>query len=185
MTEAMQEPDVQEITPGKGKAKKRMVLFRASDAPPPPYEIPLEGLTEVDHAHIGKMMELGAAVPGEEIRVVFEEPGEDGMSLTYVWFKSGYVLPRHSHNADCLYYILAGEIHMGSQVLKKGEGFFIPSDGAYTYEAGPEGTEVLEFRNSKRFNLVMHNNDAAHWDRMISARLKGAEKWPSETAPSV
>jgi hypothetical protein len=28
-----------------------------------------------------------------------------GMSLTTAWFKSGYSLPLHTHNADCLYYI--------------------------------------------------------------------------------
>ena len=32
------------------------------------------------------------------------------MHVSYIWFKSGYVLPPHSHDGDCLYYILAGSL---------------------------------------------------------------------------
>jgi hypothetical protein len=42
------------------------------------------------------------------------------MSLCWAWFKSGYVLPRHSHNADCLYYVLGGSLRLGSVWLKAG-----------------------------------------------------------------
>jgi hypothetical protein len=37
---------------------------------------------------------------GHDLKLLFATPG---FSLSYVWFKSGFPLPRHSHNVDCLY----------------------------------------------------------------------------------
>jgi quercetin dioxygenase-like cupin family protein len=120
---------------------------------------------------------------GAKAMLLFKEPGEEGLSLAYAWFKSGYILPRHSHNADCLYYVLAGELHMGSQRLLKGDGVFIPANSAYTYEAGPQGVEVLEFRNATRFHLMFHGNDEAHWDRIANVLRNNCPKWENELPP--
>src|SRR5262245_27083896 len=79
---------------------------------------------------------------GQRVRMAYSRPG---MSLTHVWFKSGYPLPLHSHTGDCLYFILAGSIRVGKDELGPGDGFFVASDVPYTYETGPNGAEVLEF----------------------------------------
>ena len=42
---------------------------------------------------------------------------------------------------------------MGSQVLEAGDGFFVPSDAPYAYEAGSEGVVVLEFRTATSFGM--------------------------------
>ena len=120
----------------------------------------------------------------DNTRCLFREPGEGGMSLVYAWFKSGFILPKHSHDADCLYYVIDGSLTMGTQTLGKGDGIFIPADQAYTYEVGPEGVEVLEFRTANKFHIHFKGNDEAHLERMTQATRNGAETWPSEPAPS-
>jgi len=46
---------------------------------------------------------------------------------SYVWFKSGYPLPIHSHDIDCFYQIFAGSMRVGSEELGKGDGVMIPA----------------------------------------------------------
>lgn len=165
---------------------RRMAFFSAADARELDAEtMPREG---IDDKVLGALASLAASDYseglGERTRVLFSEPGETGMSLVHVWFKSGYVLPFHSHNVDCLYYVLGGELHIGSRVLRQGEGFFIPADQAYGYEAGPEGVEVLEFRNATRFNLQFKDNSEARWQRMVDTCSERAATWVGETPPS-
>lgn len=57
------------------------------------------GLTPVITDGIERATAEGAD-DGQEVRLLFSTPG---MSLTYAWFKSGFPLPLHSHDADCLY----------------------------------------------------------------------------------
>ena len=122
--------------------------------------------------------------PGADVRCLFREgEDDDGLSLVYCWFKSGVILPQHSHNADCLYYIIGGELKMGSRVLKKGEGFFVPADTHYSYEAGPEGVEVLEFRNASRFDVQYRAGSGRHWDRIIDSLSRNAVNWREESIP--
>jgi quercetin dioxygenase-like cupin family protein len=87
--------------------------------------------------------------------VLFRGEGDDGFSLVRVWFAPHYVLPRHTHEADCLYYVAEGSLTMGSQVLDAGDGFFVPAGAPYGYEAGPEGATVLEFRTRTSFDMKL------------------------------
>jgi hypothetical protein len=89
-----------------------------------------------------------AIAPGSAVTPLFAQGGADGMSLVHAWFGPNFPLFRHSHPkfGDCLYYVVAGEIIMGSRVLKAGDGFFVPNGAPYKYTAGPNGVEVLEFR---------------------------------------
>lgn len=147
-------------------------------------EMPMEGIDESVMAGFAKLMATGAADgSGEKVQCLFREPRDDGLSLCYAWFKSGYVLPRHSHNADCLYYVIAGSIELGRQTLGKGDGFFVPSDAPYSYVVGPEGAEVLEFRNAARFNILFRNNDDAHWEKIARAYREHGPNWKDETVP--
>ncbi len=95
---------------------------------------------------IGEMAR--AIAPGSVVTPLFFQQGADGMSLVHAWFGPHFPLFRHSHpkHGDCLYYVVSGQIVMGSRVLRAGDGFFVPNGMPYKYRAGPEGVEVLEFR---------------------------------------
>ena len=165
-------------------SKKRLTIFRGSDATPLGPEVmvtaPMDGAMQARLARLA-----GAGVKaglGEKNLVLFREPGEQGMSLVYVWFKSGYPLPPHSHDVDCLYYVLAGELLIGGQTLQPGDGMFVPAGTGYTYEAGANGVEVLEFRNATRFNIALKGTDQL-WDNITAVFRSRAAAWQAETIP--
>lgn len=168
-------------------ARKRLTIFRSQEATPVQDHMPVLG---VDAGVISGIEILNRANPtqdpnnGAKTVMLFLEPGETGMSLAYIWFKSGYILPRHTHDTDCLYYVLAGELHLGSRVLQKGDGMFIPANAGYTYQAGPHGVEVLEFRNATRFNFFFKNNTEEHWRRIAEVLKNNSEQWRNEPPPS-
>lgn len=165
-------------------ARKRLQIFHAQDARPLGEDrMPTVGMDEAKQADLARAMGEITPGAGERATVLFSEPGEHGMSLVYGWFKSGYPLPPHSHDSDCLYYVLAGELRIGAHVLRKGDGMFIPGGHGYAYEAGPEGVEVLEFRNATRFNIDLSAAGTAHWERMAAAYRDRAGAWASETIP--
>lgn len=162
--------------------RKRIAFFKGAEAEPLGEDrMPTEGLTPSVLAGVAKLMAATKPGLGEEATVLFAEPGETGMSLVRGWFKSGYILPAHSHKHDCLYYVLAGELRMGAHVVKAGDGFFLPSNTAYTYEAGPEGVEVLEFRSATRFNIELKEASADKWDQLAENYRAHTETWEAET----
>jgi quercetin dioxygenase-like cupin family protein len=168
------------------KTRKRMTIYRGSEARDIQEHMSTIGIDASVEAGLGKLAQAAGTYPmdsGARALLLFSEPGEQGMSLSHVWFKSGYVLPRHSHNADCLYYVLGGELVMGTQTLRKGDGIFIPADAGYTYEAGPQGVEVLEFRNATRFHFMFQGNDEAHWERVANVLKNNCAKWENEPPP--
>ncbi len=165
--------------------RPRMVVFRAGDATPVDDDMmPREGIDDSVLAGLATLAEAGVTEGlGERTTVLFKSPGEGGMSLLHAWFKSGYVLPFHSHSVDCLYYVLGGELHMGSHVLGKGDGFFVPADRGYGYVAGPEGVEVLEFRNATHFNLLFRGNRPERWQQIADAFRERGATWAGESVP--
>ncbi len=119
---------------------------------------------------------------GSKLSVLFRRAG--GFSLTHVWFKSGFPLPSHSHSTPCLYYVLAGSLKVGSQELGAGDGFYISAETPYIYVPGPEGVEVLEFRDSDSFDIKVRDHNPKWWVKALQ-RLRVARKsWPSEAPPS-
>lgn len=171
--------------PTENKPQRGIQVFLSADGEPlTETQMPMEGIDESVMAGFEKITGTGADVTqGETVRCLFSEPGENGLSLCRAWFKSGFILPRHSHSADCMYYITGGQLQLGRKVLKKGDGFFVPADVVYSYEAGPEGVEVLEFRNATHFNILFKNNDVSHWERIAKSYNDNAEKWADETTP--
>ena len=158
-------------------------IFRAKDAP---------GLTEagcmsivpfspVQRAGIDRMLAEGYS-EGDEVKVLVSIPG---FSLTRVWFKHGYPLPLHSHDADCLYFIIAGSLKLGTEELAADDSFFIPSGVPYTYRPGPEGVELLEFRHETHFNFANHAKGAAFWDKAVDTCTLRREEWKAAVRPSV
>lgn len=109
--------------------------------------------------------------------LVFRGEGEDGFSLVRAWLAPHYVLPRHTHSGDCLYYITEGSITMGAQELRAGDGFFVPCDAPYAYEAGPEGAVVIEFRTQTSFDMQIPGGQLERWRRMASVAEEHGEQW--------
>jgi len=115
---------------------------------------------------------------GHDSRVQFQQ-GEEGMSLVWSRFEAGFPLPRHSHSADCLYYVVAGEARMGNRVIAAGEGFFVPAGAPYAYTAGPNGIEILEFRSVGRFDMQI-TESVARWDRIVDAVVEHKADWQQD-----
>ena len=86
-------------------------------------------------------------------------------------FPPGFLLPRHSHSADCLYYIIEGGISMGTRALGPGDGFFVPAEQPYAYRAGPDGVKLLEFRHRTAFDTKFYEKDAARFRAKAEASL--------------
>ncbi len=135
-------------------------------------------MTEIETAGMQKLFE-GGMMEGGQVKLLYSRPG---MSLTYCWFKSGYPLPRHSHNTDCCYFIVSGSLKIGTEELGPGDGFFIGTDVPYTYTPGPDGVEVMEFRTSDKFDFRAMANNKTYWDKQLANLLAAKVKWPEETA---
>ncbi len=52
----------------------------------------------------------------------------------------------HSHDEHEIMYVVTGELRFGSEVLGPGSSVFIPGGAFYTFSAGPEGLQFLNFR---------------------------------------
>jgi quercetin dioxygenase-like cupin family protein len=120
-----------------------------------------------------------ATASGQVVKVLFGDPESGGMSLVWSWFAPHFPLPRHSHSADCLYYVSKGELHLGNQVVKEGEGFFVPSGAPYAYTAGPDGVEILEFRAVSQFDMQI-TESLPRWTKMVEAARGHREAWAEE-----
>lgn len=127
-----------------------------------------------------RAMEAGIET-GSELRVLFEMPG---FSLVHVWFKSGYPLPRHSHNCDCLYYVLGGSLRIGQEELKPGDGFFVGKDVPYTYKPGKAGVEVLEFRATNAFDIKVLADNQLFWEGLVKTASVQRSTWAAEKPPT-
>ncbi len=114
---------------------------------------------------------------GNDTTVLFRGKGDDGLSLASAWFAPNYLLPRHSHDSDCLYYIVRGSIRMGSRTMEAGEGFYINADGPYAYQAGPDGAEVLEFRRETSFDMKIYEKNLDRWKVIAEIGAANAERW--------
>ncbi len=118
--------------------------------------------------------ELDRLQSSARLTVPFRQQEPDGLSLVTIRFAPGYRLPRHSHSSDCLYYIVEGSIEMGQRELGPGDGFFLPAEQVYAYQAGPEGVTLLEFRTRTSFDMKVHEKDMAAYRAKAIASLDAA-----------
>lgn len=174
-------------TPIRDSIGLPFTIFRASDA----VELQESGAmhdgtpTDADSARAEAMQGAIAQTVHESVasgaraRLMFSRPG---MSLSYVWFKSGFPLPRHSHDADCLYFIVAGSLHFGDEELGPGDGFFVGKDVPYAYVPGDEGVEVLEFRNAEEFDIKLLANSPVWWKKALARLAERKPVWDAEEA---
>ncbi len=166
------------------RPRRGISIFRAEDAPP---------LMETDFMTMPEMNgeQLAASAPeiymasapGTDVRVaVRQTPEEGGFSILHVWFKAHYPVPRHTHDADCMYYILTGSAIMGNQTLRPGDGFFIPAGAPYGYDAGPDGVELLEIRHAvARFDIQILDSSATRWAAIAETIATNRDAWAADT----
>lgn len=114
---------------------------------------------------------------GAHDQVLYRGEGKDGYTLVKAWFAPHFVLVRHSHDADCLYYIAEGSLTMGSVTMHAGEGFFVPADAPYGYEAGPDGVTVLEFRTRTTFGMTIPGGQIERLRLLNRAAEEHGELW--------
>jgi len=119
-------------------------------------------------------------IAGDEVKVLFSMPG---FSLLHAWLKKDYPLAAHSHDADCLYWIVSGALQYGSQILRKGDGFFVPANVPYSYvPVGDNGVEVLEFRHVEKFNFKARSGER-FWQKAIETCKSNGQSWKDAESP--
>jgi hypothetical protein len=161
--------------------KQKFQIFRASDAPSlEKTEVQsMSALSEVESTGFGRMIEAGV-VDGSEVRVLVSIPG---FSLVHLWFKKDYPLPLHSHDVDCFYFVVAGSLKLGTELLGPRDSFFVPAHAPYTYRAGPEGVEVLEIRQTDHWNFKSHGKSQAFYDKAVETISANREAWQHAKRP--
>jgi hypothetical protein len=115
---------------------------------------------------------------GARTEVLFETPR---FSLIYLWYKSGVMLPRHSHNVDCLYVVIGGSLKLGTKWLEPGDGFFVGARVPYAWSAGDGGVEVLEFRDTNSFDVKLLAGPT-FWQKVSKLSRDKQMAWRHETA---
>jgi mannose-6-phosphate isomerase-like protein (cupin superfamily) len=158
-------------------------IFRAADAKDLMEEgcMSIEPITALQREGMDKLVAAGL-LDGDEVKVLVNIPG---FSLTHVWLKKDYPLPLHSHDADCLYYIIAGSVRLGTETLGARDSFFIPTGVTYNYKTGPDGAELLEFRHATHFNLVNLAKGAAFWERATEIAANSRADWKTAKRPTL
>jgi mannose-6-phosphate isomerase-like protein (cupin superfamily) len=163
-------------------ASQSFQIFRAKDAP----ELMESGcmsiapITPLQRAGVMKAVEAGYT-EGDMTKVLVQLPG---FSLTHTWMKKGYPLALHSHDSDCMYYVIAGTTRVGTEELGPRDSFFVPANVPYTHKPGPDGVEILEIRHATKFNFVNLSKTAAFWDKATEIVAANLEDWKSAKTPS-
>jgi quercetin dioxygenase-like cupin family protein len=161
---------------------RAMAFFRMDDAP----RLEDDGMMATDMSNIDPAVfssfDFGQFVAGQAVKVLFKGEGPDGFSLVHVRFEPGFRLFRHSHSSDCLYVVIGGEAHMGTRVMRPGDGFFVRAEAPYAYTAGPEGVEVLEFRDTTSFDIKFRDTTVEDWKPVAEAVAANGELWAKAQA---
>jgi hypothetical protein len=161
-----------------------MQIFRAAEGRVLPDEngdvnMELLPMSQSSQDGFARLIEAGLT-EGNYTKILFDAPG---FSLAYVWFKANFPLARHSHNTDCLYYIIAGGLKLGTEEHGPGDGFLLPSGTPYTYTVGAEGVELLEFRHTGQFDFRAHGGTPAFWNKAEAVIAANREAWLATPAP--
>ena len=155
-----------------------MKIFRATNSPSladpsPDHEMSYAPMSPDTQAGIGQLIEAGIG-DGNVVKALFSAPG---FSLIYAWFKPHFPLARHSHDTDCLYYVISGSLRLGTEKLGPGDGFFLPKDVPYTYRIGADGLEILEFRHTSHFEFRAAGSNRAYWDEAVATVKSNRDTW--------
>jgi quercetin dioxygenase-like cupin family protein len=169
---------------GTKRRQRGITIYRASEGVPL-QETDFMSAPEMSPgagAGFGGALTAGLGAGGMVDVVVRQDEAEGGFSLVRLWFKANYPLVRHTHDADCLYYVLSGTAVMGNQTLHTGDSFFVPANAPYRYNAGPEGVEILEIRHGvEQFNMVIPDEPESRWQAMAEAAASNRDAWEAMT----
>ncbi|MFO0689581.1 MAG: hypothetical protein U0900_12815 [Myxococcota bacterium] len=152
----------------------KLVIFTAADAPTLGETGMMDDMTFTEPGADATPInaeEIAKFQSSARLTVPFQQEGEGGFSLVSIDFAPGYLLPRHSHSSDCLYYVVEGSIVMGRRELGPGDGFFLPAEQPYAYHAGPKGVKLLEFRNRTAFDMKVYEKDMARFRAKAMASM--------------
>lgn len=86
---------------------------------------------------------------------------ENGAGSTRVVFDSAWHRPAGYHHADTEWYVMAGEVRVGRQVLRKGGYFRAPAGLRVPEFSVQQGTEVLLFRELQDWGFSVSRRDRA------------------------
>lgn len=154
-------------------------IFRAADAKGLMEVMTMESMTDIQRNGLKALVELGY-LHGDEVDILVDLPG---FSLAHAWLKKDYPLTLHSHDSDCLYYIVSGSLRLGTEELGARDSFFVPAGVPYTYRPGPQGVEVLEFRHAGTFNFLNLSKSAAYWAKAAETVAANVEEWKTAKRP--
>lgn len=173
MTRVREQVQLDDTSQADGRAK--ITWFSADEAP----DLLTSGAMTPTalSAEIIELVGRSSLYLGNCARVLFRGAEPDGFSIVHAWFGENFPLPRHKHAGHCLYYVLRGELRMGSKTVREGDGLFVPSGRAYTYRAGPGGVEVLEFRMVSSFDMDTLDQDLTKWESHVKVGDEMAEVW--------
>lgn len=157
-------------------------IFRAKDAPGLMQSgvMAMAPMTDTQRAGLKGAVAAGY-MDGDEVQILTQMPG---YSLAHAWLKKSYPLALHSHDSDCMYYIVAGTLKLGTEELGPRDSFFVPAGVPYTYKPGPEGVEVLEIRHAPKFNFVNLSKTETYWTKAAETIAANHEDWKTAVRPS-
>ncbi len=86
----------------------------------------------------------------EEFRgtsLVFHERGDDAHpQLFELRFEPGSEVSVHAHEQDEIFYVVAGSMKLGKKEIGPGSSVFVAGNTLYSFGAGKDGLQVLNFR---------------------------------------
>jgi mannose-6-phosphate isomerase-like protein (cupin superfamily) len=158
--------------------KRRIEIFRTTEAIDNSSPQGMRAGTDVSPETLAKLKVLRDAGRDDGLTSHILYRQKDGFSLIHLWIKPHYPLPRHSHDSDCLYYVVRGSLVMGTETLRASDGFFVPAHANYTYVGGPEGGEVIEVRYGPNGILThMPAQSDARYETELAMIQANREAW--------
>jgi quercetin dioxygenase-like cupin family protein len=107
----------------------------------------------------------------EEFRgtsLVFHERGDDEHpQLFELRFEPGSEVSVHAHQQDEIFYVVAGSMKLGNREIGPGSSVFVGGNTLYSFGAGSDGLQVLNFR--PRFDQS-HISPAEHAEARAAVR---------------
>jgi mannose-6-phosphate isomerase-like protein (cupin superfamily) len=167
-----------------GRGRKPIEFYLRGDA------VPLAETDMMIPAELpAKVMEIAGRFDfadldaGSDVQVLFRQSDPEGFSLVYAWFAPDFQLLSHSHDSDCMYYVISGSIIIGAREIGAGEGFFVPADRPYQYRAGGQGVQVLEFRHATSFDIKTVETSESRWRHAFDVAASHRASWLAAERP--
>ena len=70
----------------------------------------------------------------------------EGLELLEIYYPPNAAISVHAHVEDEIIYVVDGAIRLGNRVCGKGSSVFVARDTLYSFEAGPDGLHMVNFR---------------------------------------